>query len=92
MEVLYSIYIIAVVILLLGMSIFVHEFGHYILKHTPDILKHVSEHNIPEFNIQKEKELIINLMHTLSSEKNEGERIVDFEKRIKENISKLIDV
>jgi hypothetical protein len=43
-------------------------------------------------DIEKEEALIKALMQTLSTEKQEGETNPDFEKRVKDEVSKVLDV
>ena len=45
---------------------------------------------VDNLNIEKEEKLTKQMMAILSKEKQEGERVADFEKRIKEEIEKLI--
>ena len=40
----------------------------------------------------KEEELTKGLIKTLSTEKQEGERVIDFENRIKQEIEKILGV
>lgn len=47
----------------------------------------LSKENIPE----SEKKLIIKLMNTFSSEKDEGEKVYEFEEKIKSEIDKIIE-
>ena len=42
------------------------------------------------FNVDKEKELIRSLMLTFAKEKDEGERVADFEKRVKADGQKIL--
>ncbi|MEK6875812.1 MAG: hypothetical protein AABX63_00250 [Nanoarchaeota archaeon] len=43
-------------------------------------------------DLKKEEALIKQLIQTLSTEKQEGETNPDFEKRIKDEVSKVLDV
>ena len=43
------------------------------------------------FEPEKEKKIIKELMHALSSEKMEGENSADFEKRLKQNMNKILE-
>jgi len=42
--------------------------------------------------LEKEEELIKNLMKMLSTEKQEGETVPDFEKRVKEEVGKILEM
>ncbi len=52
--------------------------------------EHVGQISVKGMDVNMEKELIKNLISSLSSEKLEGERVVDYEDRLKKNISELI--
>jgi DNA repair exonuclease SbcCD nuclease subunit len=54
--------------------------------------KLINEHSgqLKTFEVEKEKELTKELLRLLAVEKNEGEKISDFEKRIKETVDSLI--
>ncbi len=51
-----------------------------------------SQVKITDITKEAEVELIKNLMHVLSAERQEGETISDFEKRIKEETGKILDL
>lgn len=56
------------------------------------IEEHLGRIRTDGFLPKKEKELIENLMKILSAEKEEGEKVADFEKRIIEDAEKVIEI
>lgn len=56
------------------------------------IKEHLGQIKIENMDIKKEEELTKRLMKILSAEKKEGERNIDFEKRIKEDVSKILEL
>jgi len=56
------------------------------------IEKHVSQISIKGLDPDKEKELTKALMQTLDKEKNEGEKVADFEKRVFADALKVLGV
>ena len=56
------------------------------------IKEHLGQIKLKDMNLEKEEALIKQLIQTLSAEKQEGETNPDFEKRIKDEVSKVLDV
>ena len=56
------------------------------------IKEHIGQVKVEGMDVGKEEGLVKDLMLSLSTEKKEGERVVDFEKRVKSEISKLINL
>ena len=56
------------------------------------IKEHLGQIKLKNMDIEKEEALIKALMQTLSTEKQEGETNPDFEKRVKDEVSKVLDV
>tara|TARA_Y100000310_G_scaffold308649_1_gene351989 strand:- start:10519 stop:11739 length:1221 start_codon:yes stop_codon:yes gene_type:complete len=56
------------------------------------IKEHLGQIKVSNMDITKEEALIKALMQTLSTEKQEGERVTDFENRVKQEVSKVLDV
>jgi|TARA_B100001971_G_C18259042_1_gene584912 DNA repair exonuclease SbcCD nuclease subunit len=54
------------------------------------IKEHLGQIKVENMTTEKEEQLIKNLMNSLTTEKKEGERVVDFEKRVKEEIGMLL--
>lgn len=54
------------------------------------IKEHLGQIKVENMTTEKEEKLIKNLMNSLTTEKKEGERVVDFEKRVKEEIGMLL--
>lgn len=54
------------------------------------VKEHLGQVKIENVDINAEKKLIAGMMDMLSAEKNEGERVMDFEKRIREGVDRLI--
>jgi len=59
---------------------------------TSIIKEHLGQIKIKDMDPNKEEYLIKELMNSLSTEKQEGETVADFEKRIKDEASKVLDV
>ena len=56
------------------------------------IKEHLGQIKLKDMDLEKEEALIKQLIQTLSAEKQEGETNPDFEKRIKDDVSKVLDV
>ncbi len=56
------------------------------------IEEHLNQVNIEGFSKNEEKDLILDLMQTLNTQKQEGERVNDFEERLKKEIQKIIEI
>jgi len=56
------------------------------------IKEHLGQIKLKDLDSNKEEALIRDLMKTLGTEKQEGETNLDFEKRIKDEVSKVMDV
>lgn len=56
------------------------------------IKEHLGQIKLKDMNIEKEEALIKDLMKLLSTEKQEGETNPDFEKRVKDEVSKVLNV
>ncbi len=56
------------------------------------IKEHLGQIKLKDIDLEKEEALIKQLIQTLSTEKQEGETNPDFEKRIKDEVSKVLDV
>jgi DNA repair protein SbcD/Mre11 len=56
------------------------------------IKEHLGQMSLKGMTIEKEEALIKQLIHTLATEKQEGETNPDFEKRIKDEVSKVLDI
>src|SRR3989338_7528937 len=56
------------------------------------IKEHLGQIKLKDMNLEKEEALIKQLIQTLSAEKQEGETNPDFERRIKDEVSKVLDV
>jgi len=56
------------------------------------IKEHLGQIKIKNMDTKKEESLVKELMKTLSIEKQEGETNADFERRLKEDVSKVLDV
>ena len=55
------------------------------------IREHLGQIKVDGMTPEKEEELIKNLMDSLSAEKQEGETVLDFEKRVREESSKILE-
>jgi len=56
------------------------------------IKEHLGQIKLKDMDTNKEEALIKDLMQTLSTEKQEGETNPDFEKRVKDDVSKVLDI
>ena len=56
------------------------------------IKEHLGQINLENLTLEKEEEMIKNLMKILSTEKQEGETVPDFEKRVKEEVGKVLEM
>jgi len=56
------------------------------------IKEHLGQIKLKDLDTEKEEALIKELMQTLSTEKQEGETNPDFENRVKQEVSKVLDV
>ena len=56
------------------------------------IKEHLGQIKVDNLTLEKEEELIKNLMKTLSTEKQEGETVPDFEKRVRDDASKILEI
>lgn len=56
------------------------------------IKEHLGQIKVEGMTLEKEEELIKSLMEALSAEKQEGETVPDFEKRLKSDISKILEM
>jgi len=56
------------------------------------IKEHLGQIKLENLTLEKEEELIKNLMKILSTEKQEGETVPDFEKRVKEEVSRILEL
>ncbi len=56
------------------------------------IKEHLGQINLENLSLEKEEELIKNLMKTLSAEKQEGETVPDFERRVKEEVGRILEM
>ena len=56
------------------------------------IKEHLGQIKISNMDIEKEESLIKEMMKVLATEKQEGETNTDFERRVKEEMSKVLDI
>lgn len=56
------------------------------------IEEHLGQFQMADFSKEYQEQITKQLLHTLASEKQEGERIVDFENRIRKEVAVLLDV
>jgi DNA repair exonuclease SbcCD nuclease subunit len=56
------------------------------------IKEHLGQIKLKDMNLEKEEALIKDLMKSLSTEKQEGETNPDFENRVKQEVSKVLDI
>lgn len=56
------------------------------------VREHLGQVRISGFNNEKELELSMQLLYLLNSEKHEGEKLSDYESRIKKDIDKILDL
>lgn len=55
------------------------------------IKEHLGQIKVKDLSVEKEKKITIELMKILNQERGEGERVADFEKRITEEMEKIIE-
>jgi DNA repair exonuclease SbcCD nuclease subunit len=56
------------------------------------IKEHLGQIKLENLTLEKEEELIKNLMKILSAEKQEGETVPDFERRVKEEVGRVLEI
>jgi DNA repair protein SbcD/Mre11 len=56
------------------------------------IEEHLGQVKLGEFDKEKEKKFVKDIMQTLNTQKQEGERVLDFEERIKKEIEKILEI
>ncbi|MBI2657902.1 exonuclease SbcCD subunit D [Candidatus Woesearchaeota archaeon] len=56
------------------------------------IKEHLGQIKIDGFGIEKEEELVKSLMNILSTEKQEGETVPDFERRVREEAGRILEL
>jgi DNA repair exonuclease SbcCD nuclease subunit len=56
------------------------------------IKEHLGQIKLENLSIEKEEELIRSMISVLSSEKQEGETVPDFEKRVREEVSRILEL
>lgn len=56
------------------------------------IKEHLGQIKMDNLDIQKEEQLTNSLISSLDTEKEEGEAVRDFEKRVKENVIKILEI
>ena len=56
------------------------------------IKEHLGQIKLENLSLEKEEELIKSLMKTLSTEKQEGENVADFERRVKEEVGRILEM
>ena len=56
------------------------------------IKEHLGQIKLENLTLEKEEELVKNLMKILSAEKQEGENVHDFERRVKEEVSRILEM
>ena len=56
------------------------------------IKEHLGQVKVTDMDIKKEESLVKEMMKVLDTEKQEGEKNYDFEARIKEEMSKVLDI
>ena len=56
------------------------------------IKEHLGQIKLESLNLENEEELIKNLMKILSTEKQEGETVPDFEKRVREEVGRILEM
>lgn len=56
------------------------------------VKEHLGQIKLENLALEKEEELIKNLMKILSTEKQEGEREIDFNNRVKEEVSRVLEL
>ena len=56
------------------------------------IKEHLGQIKLENLSLEKEEEFIKNLMRILITEKQEGETVPDFERRVREEVSRILDM
>ncbi|MDP3765242.1 MAG: DNA repair exonuclease [Nanoarchaeota archaeon] len=56
------------------------------------IKEHLGQIKLENLSLEKEEELIKNLMKILGTEKQEGETVPDFERRVREEVSRVLEL
>ena len=56
------------------------------------IKEHLGQIKVDNLSLEKEEELIKNMMKILSTEKQEGENVADFERRVKEEAGRVLEM
>ena len=56
------------------------------------IKEHLGQIKVDNLSLEKEEGLVKSLIKGLSAEKQEGETVPDFEKRVKEDISRILEM
>jgi len=56
------------------------------------IKEHLGQIKLENLTLEKESQLIKNLMKDLSTERQEGETVPDFEKRVREEVSRILEM
>ena len=56
------------------------------------IKEHLGQIKLENLSLEKEEGLIKSLMRILSSEKQEGETVPDFERRVTEEVSRILEL
>ena len=56
------------------------------------IAEHLGQLKIDGMNATEEQKLVLGLMKALTAERNEGERVADFERRIKDDANRLMKI
>src|SRR3989338_6957048 len=56
------------------------------------IKEHLGQIKLKNIDSKREEELIKQIMHTLTTEKQDGENAADFEKRIKDEMARVMDI
>ena len=56
------------------------------------INEHLGQIKLENLPLEKEEELIKNLMKLLSTEKQEGENVADFERRLREEVGRVLEM
>ena len=55
------------------------------------IKEHLGQIKVKDLDISKEEKLTKELMKILNQERKEGERVIDFEKRVNEEVEKILE-
>jgi len=56
------------------------------------VKEHLGQIKLENLTLEKEEELIKSFMKILSTEKQEGETVPDFEKRVKEEVGRVLEM